>query len=195
MRADVLLLDNFDSFTFNLAHAFEILGASVVVARPDSPRIDALFAASPRALVISPGPSRPESAKVAVAAVRALHGRTPILGVCLGHQAIAVALGGRVVHAPRAVHGYAARVAHDGGAEFAGVPKRFRAGRYHSLVVDPEVLPAGFVVSAWSSDGLVMAMRHSEHPTFGVQFHPESILTKEGPAMLRNFLALVTVAK
>jgi anthranilate synthase/aminodeoxychorismate synthase-like glutamine amidotransferase len=190
MNADVLLLDNFDSFTFNLAHALAVLGASVTVARPDSPQIAALLAGPPRALVISPGPSRPETAKVAVAAVRALHGRAPILGVCLGHQAIAVALGGSVVRAPKAVHGCAARVAHDGGAEFAGVPRLFRAGRYHSLVVDPEALPAGFVVSARSSDGLVMAMRHREYPTFGVQFHPESILTKEGPAMLRNFLAL-----
>jgi para-aminobenzoate synthetase component 2 len=195
MTADVLLLDNFDSFTFNLAHALEVLGASVVVARPDSPNINALLAATPRSLVISPGPSRPESARVAVAAVRSLHGRTPILGVCLGHQAIAVALGGRVVRAPKAVHGYAERVAHDGGAEFLGVPRRFRAGRYHSLVVDPDALPVGFIVTARSSDGLVMAMRHREHPTFGVQFHPESILTKEGPAMLRNFLALVSAPK
>ncbi len=195
MNGDVLLVDNFDSFTFNLAHALSMLGAKVIVSRPGSVDMAELAVAPPSALVISPGPSRPESARTSIDAVRSLHGRVPIFGVCLGHQVIAVALGGRVIRAPKAVHGTAERVRHDGGAEFAGVPTRFRAGRYHSLVVDGDSLPAGFVVSASSQDGLVMAMRHRDHPTYGVQFHPESILTKEGPVMLRNFLDLAGVSR
>jgi anthranilate synthase component II len=190
---DVLIMDNYDSFTYNLAQAFGKLGAGVTVVRADAITIEALLAAPPAALVISPGPGTPERAGNSLAAVRALSGRTPILGVCLGHQAIGAAFGGRVVRAPEVVHGKTSNVSHDGSALFAGMPSPFAATRYHSLVVDEASLPSVLAITARSDDGLLMAFAHRSHPTYGVQFHPESVMTKHGPRLMANFLALASV--
>jgi para-aminobenzoate synthetase component II len=190
MNVCVLILDNYDSFVFNLAQGFGAHGATVRVVRSDAVTTDALACEPPDLLVISPGPGVPERAGIAVAAVRALSGRVPILGVCLGHQAIAAAFGGKVVRAQRVVHGKATAIAHDGEGLFAGIPSPLRAGRYHSLIVEEASLPDALAVTARSDDGLLMALRHRTHPTFGVQFHPESILTKQGPAMLENALRI-----
>ena len=191
MSARVLILDNYDSFTYNLAQAFGSLGADVRVVRADAIDVDALEAAPPDALVISPGPGTPERAGNSMAAIRALTGRVPILGVCLGHQAIGAVFGGRVVHAPAVVHGKTSSVTHDGSALFADIPSPFVATRYHSLIVDEGTLPASLRITARSDDGLLMAFRHEADPTFGVQFHPESVMTKHGPRLLTNFLAEV----
>jgi anthranilate synthase/aminodeoxychorismate synthase-like glutamine amidotransferase len=190
MKRDVLLLDNYDSFTYNLAQGFGALGFSPHVVRADEVDPDTLAADPPAALVISPGPGRPERAGFSVAAVRALSGRVPVLGICLGHQAIAVAFGARVTHAPAPVHGSACEIVHDGGPPFEGLPSHVRAGRYHSLIVDEWEFPDALAVCARTNDGLVMAVRHKTHSTFGLQFHPESVLTKSGPRLLKNFLRI-----
>lgn len=189
MGPRVLILDNYDSFTYNLAQAFGSLGADVVVTRSDMITAEELAEAPPDALVISPGPGTPERAGNSMSAVRALSGTVPILGVCLGHQAIGAVFGGRVVRAPAVVHGKTSNVAHDGSKLFAGIPSPFVATRYHSLIVDEPTLPASLIVTARSDDGLLMAFAHVSHPTFGVQFHPESVMTKQGPKLLANFLA------
>jgi anthranilate synthase/aminodeoxychorismate synthase-like glutamine amidotransferase len=195
MNCDVLLLDNYDSFTYNLAHGFGALGFMPRVVRADMVDPDALAADPPAALVISPGPGRPENAGHSVALVRRLSGRVPVLGVCLGHQAIAVAFGGRVIHAPKPAHGFASAIEHDGGCPFEGMPSNIRAGRYHSLVVDDADLPDALTVCARTPDGLVMALRHKSHPTIGLQFHPESVLTRSGPDMLSNFLRFAGIMR
>ena len=183
----VAVLDNYDSFTYNLVQYLAELGAEIATFRNDEVAPDDL--AGYGALVISPGPGVPARAGISEAAIRALTGRLPILGVCLGHQALAEVLGGRIVrHDP--VHGKAALVHHDGGPPFEGLPSPFEATRYHSLVVARDSVPAALEVSAWTDDGVVMGLRHHEHPAFGVQFHPESILTGEGRRLLGNFLAL-----
>jgi anthranilate synthase/aminodeoxychorismate synthase-like glutamine amidotransferase len=192
MRPRVLLVDNYDSFTYNLAQAIGTIGADVDVRRADVVFPADVAAAPPHALVISPGPGTPERAGNSMALVRALSGKVPILGVCLGHQAIGAAFGGRVVRAPAVVHGKTSRVSHDGGGLFAGIPSPFIATRYHSLVVDEATLPEVLRVTARSTDGLLMAFRHETHPTYGVQFHPESVLTRHGPKLIANFLAEVT---
>lgn len=180
----ILLLDNKDSFVWNLAQALGALGAAVEVVRSD--RIDVEGLAPARALVVSPGPGRPEDAGASVAAIRRWSGQRPILGVCLGHQAIGAAFGGAVVRGePR--HGRTSPIAHDGRGLFAGLPQPLEVCRYHSLyVADP--LPAALVATARTDDGAVMALRHREHPTYGVQFHPESFRTPHGAALLANFL-------
>jgi anthranilate synthase/aminodeoxychorismate synthase-like glutamine amidotransferase len=182
----VLLIDNYDSFTYNLAHLFGELGAEVVVRRNDEITVDEASALSPSHLVISPGPGRPEESGVSEDMVRAFAGRVPTLGVCLGHQAIVSVFGGEVGQARALVHGKATRVSHDGRGIFAGLPPEFAAGRYHSLAATavPDVLE----VSATAPDGEVMAVRHRELDVDGVQFHPESVLTPDGPALARNFL-------
>ena len=181
----VAVLDNYDSFTFNLVQLLAELGAPPAVYRNDAVTVEELAGHS--ALVISPGPGIPGDAGVSVQAVRELSGRLPILGVCLGHQAIAEAFGGQVVrHEP--VHGKTSFVRHDRAGVFAGLPDPLEATRYHSLVVDPATLPPELAVTASTHDGTVMGIRHRTHPTFGVQFHPESVLTKEGPRILVNFL-------
>jgi anthranilate synthase/aminodeoxychorismate synthase-like glutamine amidotransferase len=183
----IAVLDNYDSFTYNLVQYLAELGGEPVTFRNDMVTPDDLGAYE--ALVISPGPGVPARAGISESAIRALTGRLPILGVCLGHQALAEVLGGRVVrHEP--VHGKTALVHHDGGPPFEGLPSPFEATRYQSLVVARDSLPAALAVSAWTEDGVVMALRHLEHPTFGVQFHPESVLTGEGKRLLGNFLAL-----
>ncbi len=181
----VAVIDNYDSFTYNLVQLLAELGAPPAVYRNDAVGVDELAGHS--ALVISPGPGVPAEAGISVEAIRRLSGSMPILGVCLGHQAIGEAFGGRVVrHAP--VHGKTSWVHHDRTGVFAGLPEPFEATRYHSLVVEPGTLPEELAVSAWTHDGVVMGLRHRHHPTYGVQFHPESVLTREGPRVLVNFL-------
>jgi anthranilate synthase component II len=185
----LLLIDNYDSFTFNLAHRIGELGATVKVVRNDAMTLPELERMAPDRLVISPGPGRPESAGVTIEALRRFAGRIPVLGVCLGHQALAIAFGGRVERASRPMHGKTSRVVHDGTGIFRGIDQPFDAGRYHSLVIPKDAVPAGFVVTASvEGDGTIMAIRHEERPVFGVQFHPESVLTPAGQRLLGNFL-------
>lgn len=187
----VLIIDNYDSFTYNLAQYFGELGEEVEVRRNDQVTV-AEIESQPRYrhIVISPGPGTPREAGVCGEAIRRLAGRLPILGVCLGHQAIGEAFGGRVVRGPVPVHGKPAIIHHDGRTIFSGVPQEFRAGRYHSLIVERASVPGCLEVSATSPDGLIMALRHRQWPVEGVQFHPESVLTEHGKVMLQNFLRL-----
>lgn len=185
----VLVIDNYDSFTFNLVQYLGELDSAVKVVRNDAMSADAMLALGPDSIVISPGPGRPEQAGETITVVRKA-GSIPILGVCLGHQAIGVAFGG-VVARWRPIHGKASRVEHDGRGVFAGVGQSFAAGRYHSLVVLEDHLPADLTVTARSQDdGVMMGLRHRERPVFGVQFHPESVLTSYGRQILQNFVAM-----
>ncbi|MGH2456551.1 MAG: anthranilate synthase component II [Candidatus Limnocylindria bacterium] len=184
----VFLLDNYDSFTYNLVHLLSGLGTDVTVARNDQVTVDEVAAAAPDAVVISPGPSRPERAGISVELVRRLGTTTPTLGVCLGHQAIGVAYGARVVRV-EPVHGKRSPICHDGAGPFAGLRNPLPAARYHSLAVDRASLPLDLRVTAWAPDGTVMAMAHRSHPVVGLQFHPESILTDDGAALVGAFLA------
>jgi anthranilate synthase/aminodeoxychorismate synthase-like glutamine amidotransferase len=185
----ILVLDNYDSFTYNLVQYLGELGAEVSVVRNDMATIDEIAGTRPERIVISPGPGRPEDAGVTMDVVRRLGVQTPIFGVCLGHQAIGYAFGGEVARAPVVMHGKVSSVQHDGRGVFAGVSQPFVAGRYHSLVVN-EPAPATLEISARTDDGVVMGLRHREWPVHGVQFHPESVLTGEGKKILRNFLEL-----
>ena len=185
----IFVVDNYDSFTWNLVQALGAIDADVVVARNDEFDPEEAIARGPRAVVVSPGPGRPERAGASVATVAAAAGaRVPLLGVCLGHQAIAFAFGGSVVRAPEPRHGKSSAVVHDGSGIFRGVPSPFEAGRYHSLVVQEADLPDALAVTARTEDGVVMALAHRELPIYGVQFHPESVLTPEGQILLVNFL-------
>lgn len=186
----ILLLDNYDSFVFNLARYLEELGEEVEVVRNDALDVEGIRARAPEALVISPGPCTPREAGVSVAAVRELGGRLPILGVCLGHQCIGEAYGARVVRARRPMHGKLSRVEHEERGLFAGLPRPLGATRYHSLVLEPDSVAPPLRVTAWTDEGEVMAVEHGEAPVWGVQFHPEAILTEGGHALLANFLAL-----
>jgi anthranilate synthase/aminodeoxychorismate synthase-like glutamine amidotransferase len=181
----VAVVDNYDSFTYNLVQYIAELGARPVVRRNDAVTVAEL--ADHDLVVFSPGPGGPAQAGVSTAAIRALSGRVPLLGVCLGHQCIAAAFGGDVVK-QTPVHGKTSQVRHDGTGILAGMPRPFTATRYHSLAVDPATLPRALTATAWSEDGTIMALRHREHPTFGVQFHPESILTEQGRRIVANFL-------
>ncbi|MGI8998402.1 MAG: anthranilate synthase component II [Candidatus Limnocylindria bacterium] len=183
----VFLLDNYDSFTYNLVQLLARIGADVTVARNDQVTVAEVEATAPEAIVISPGPSRPEKAGISVELVREMAPSVPILGVCLGHQAIGVAYGADVVRVPP-VHGKAWPVFHAGVGSFGDLPSPFDAARYHSLAVARESLPAELEVTAWSEDGLIMGMRHRSHPVEGFQFHPESILTDDGEALVAGFL-------
>jgi anthranilate synthase component 2 len=190
----LLVLDNYDSFTYNLVQYAGELGAEPVVHRNDTITPEEALALAPEAIIISPGPCTPAEAGISVPLIRAAAGRVPVLGVCLGHQAIGEAFGGRVVRADRLMHGKTTDVSHDGRELFEGVPTPVRVMRYHSLVVSPVGLPASLQVTAWSSDRAageeIMALRHRALPIWGVQFHPESIGTEHGKTMLRNFLRL-----
>lgn len=186
----LLLLDNYDSFTWNLYHYLGEQGARIEVVRNDVLTVQEALARAPEAIVISPGPCDPERAGISLPLIRAAAGRCPILGVCLGHQAIAQAFGGRVIRAPVPMHGKISRIEHNGSGILAGLPSPFEATRYHSLCADPSAIPAELVVNARSEDGVVMGLRHRTLPVFGVQFHPESIASEHGHRLLGNFLAI-----
>jgi anthranilate synthase/aminodeoxychorismate synthase-like glutamine amidotransferase len=183
----VAVIDNYDSFTYNLVQYLAELGTRPRTYRNDAVSLDEL--ADHDALVISPGPGTPDDAGISLEAIQELSGRLPILGVCLGHQAIAQVFGGRVIRG-EPVHGKTALVSHDGNSPFEGMPDPFEATRYHSLIVERATVPSELQVSAWTEDGVVMGLRHTDHPTLGVQFHPESILTLGGRHLLDNFLRL-----
>ncbi len=185
----LLLIDNYDSFTWNLAQYLGELGAVLCVRRNDEISLDEIEAMQPAQIVISPGPGRPEDAGITVDVIRRFGTRTPVLGVCLGHQGIGIAFGGSVVRAPQLMHGKVSSVSHDGRGVFRGVSQPFTAGRYHSLVVaDP--LPDTLEAAARTDDGTIMGVRHRQYPIHGVQFHPESVLTESGRQVLKNFLEL-----
>ncbi len=185
----LLMIDNYDSFTYNLVQYLRILGADVAVYRNDALTVEEALALDPSHVVISPGPGEPRDAGISIAAIRAFAGRVPVLGVCLGHQAMVEAWGGHVRPAMSLMHGKTSRVFHDGRGVFAGLPDPFEAGRYHSLAVRRDELPEAFEVSAYTEDGEVMAVRHRHVPMEGVQFHPESVLTPHGLTLLGTFLA------
>ena len=188
MSPRVLLVDNYDSFTFNLVQYLGELGADVEVHRNDAIDVEGIRARRPRGVVFSPGPCTPREAGVTVPAIRALAGELPLLGVCLGHQAIGEAFGGRVVRNRRIVHGKASPVRHRGAGLYAGLPSPFAAGRYHSLVVERRTLPRELGITAWTDEGEIMGLRHRRLEVEGVQFHPESILTDGGKRLLANWL-------
>ena len=193
LDGQVLVVDNYDSFTFNLVQRLGELGARCRVVRNDTASVEEIAERSPAALVVSPGPRSPADAGISVELIRHLGARIPILGVCLGHQAIGAAYGGRVVRAPAPMHGKVSPIHHDGSALFGGVPDPFPATRYHSLVVERATLPEELEVTAWTADGVLMGLRHRLHPVVGVQFHPESIGTRAGHRLLGNFLELAAV--
>ena len=189
----LLMIDNYDSFTFNLVQYLQALGAEVAVVRNDALSVDDIERMAPERIVISPGPCTPDQAGVSLDVVRRLGARIPILGVCLGHQAIGQAYGGEVVRAKSIMHGKTSRIRHRGAGVFSGLPDRYEATRYHSLVVSRDSVPDCLEVTAWTEDAdggfdEVMGLRHREHPVEGVQFHPESILSEHGHALLQNFL-------
>jgi anthranilate synthase/aminodeoxychorismate synthase-like glutamine amidotransferase len=186
----ILLIDNYDSFTFNLVHFLGDLGARCAVHRNDRISVADALAMAPEAIVLSPGPCTPNEAGICLELISAAAGRVPVLGVCLGHQAIGQAFGGEVIRAPLPMHGKISRVHHDSTDVFAGLPNGFSATRYHSLVVRRETLPEVLQETARTEDGLVMGLRHRLLPVFGVQFHPESIASEHGHDLLRNFLAI-----
>ena len=189
----LLMIDNYDSFTFNLVQYLQTLGAEVKVVRNDALSVDEIAALQPSHIVVSPGPCTPNEAGVSLEVIRRLGANTPILGVCLGHQSIGQVYGGNVIRAGNIMHGKSSPIRHEGKGVFAGLPDAYEATRYHSLVVDKNSLPAELEITAWTenADGSmeeIMGLRHREHPVEGVQFHPESILTQHGHALLKNFL-------
>jgi anthranilate synthase/aminodeoxychorismate synthase-like glutamine amidotransferase len=186
----LLILDNYDSFTYNLVQYFGELGCEPIVRRNDALSVDEIAQLKPSHICISPGPGRPAEAGISKEVVRRFAPSVPLLGVCLGHQCIAEVFGGQVVRAERLMHGKTSEIHHDGSGVFAGLPNPFSATRYHSLIVAPETLPNKLAVSAKTTEGEIMGLRHREYPLHGVQFHPESILTAEGKKLLANFLAL-----
>jgi para-aminobenzoate synthetase component 2 len=189
MTPRLLLIDNYDSFTYNLVQAFLVLGADVHVYRNDAMTVDEALAFAPSHLCISPGPGTPYDAGVSMDMIRAFAGRLPVLGVCLGHQSIVEVFGGKVVRAGRLMHGKTSIIQHDGRTLFDGLPQSCEVGRYHSLIAAPESLPPELEVSARTAEGEIMGVRHRMLMVEGVQFHPESILTPDGPALMKNFLA------
>lgn len=186
----IALIDNYDSFTWNLVHALGALGAEVEVHRNDKISVDEIARKKPDAIVISPGPCTPKEAGISLDVIRKLGGETPILGVCLGHQSIGAAYGGEVIRAPVPVHGKLSEVKHKGEGLMRGINGPFEATRYHSLVVKRDTMPSDLKVTAETDDGLVMSLSHQKHPVHGVQFHPESILSEQGQTILKNFLDL-----
>jgi anthranilate synthase/aminodeoxychorismate synthase-like glutamine amidotransferase len=190
VKPKLLLIDNYDSFTYNLVQAFMVLGADVHVVRNDQITIDEALRLAPSHLCISPGPGTPQDAGVSMAMIETFAGKIPVLGVCLGHQSLVEVFGGKVVRAGRLMHGKTSFVHHDGRGIFAGLPQPFEAGRYHSLIAEPASIPNVLEISARTAEGEIMGVRHREWVVEGVQFHPESILTPDGPKLMRNFLEL-----
>jgi para-aminobenzoate synthetase component 2 len=188
VSARLLLIDNYDSFTYNLVQAFLVLGADVRVYRNDAITIDQGQELEPTHLCISPGPGTPAQAGVSMPMIRAFAGHIPVFGVCLGHQSIVEVFGGQVVRASRLMHGKTSPIEHDGLGLFDEVPERCEVGRYHSLIAEPDSIPAQLLVSARTAEGEIMGVRHRQYMVEGVQFHPESVLTPDGPLMMRNFL-------
>jgi anthranilate synthase component II len=186
----ILLIDNYDSFTYNLFHYLGELGAQVKVVRNDEITADQALALNPQGIVLSPGPCTPNEAGICLDVIKQADGRMPILGVCLGHQAIGQVYGGRVVRAPEPMHGKLSRVHHTGKSVFRGLNNDFLATRYHSLTIDPPSMPASLEVTATSEDGVIQGVMHKTHPIHGVQFHPESIASENGHALLNNFLTI-----
>ncbi|TMQ68406.1 MAG: aminodeoxychorismate/anthranilate synthase component II [Candidatus Eisenbacteria bacterium] len=186
----IAVLDNYDSFTYNLVQCLGSLGAEIEVFRNDAITADALAAKPLEGLVISPGPGEPRDAGISEAAIRKLGGRVPVLGVCLGHQALGEVYGARVVRAGRLMHGKTSPILHKGRGLFAGLDNPFEATRYHSLIVERESLPETLQLTAWTPEGEIMGLKHRDHETWGVQFHPESVLTRVGPKLMENFLVL-----
>jgi anthranilate synthase/aminodeoxychorismate synthase-like glutamine amidotransferase len=186
----ILLIDNYDSFTFNLVHFLGDVGGRCEVVRNDKLTVEEALARRPEAIVLSPGPCTPNEAGICLDLIQAAAGKVPILGVCLGHQAIGQAFGGQVIRAPAPMHGKLSAITHDGTGILEVVPNPFSATRYHSLIVARETLPATLIPTAWTEDGLIMAMHHRDLPVHGVQFHPESIASEHGHRILRNFLAI-----
>lgn len=186
----ILMIDNYDSFTYNLVQAFRGLGADMQVVRNDKIGVDGIRALAPAAIVLSPGPGNPDSAGITLEAVKAFAGAVPMLGICLGHQSIAQAFGGKIVHARRLMHGKTSPISHDGRGIFAGLPQGFAAMRYHSLAVDRGTLPECLEISAESDDGEIMGLRHRTMPIESVQYHPESIGTPEGERQIMNFIEM-----
>jgi anthranilate synthase/aminodeoxychorismate synthase-like glutamine amidotransferase len=193
MALRVLVVDNYDSFVYNLVQAIGTLGAEPVVFRNDQIDIAGVKAVAADAIVISPGPGRPEDGGISLEIVAKMAGHVPILGVCLGHQCIGQAFGGSIVRLPTVMHGKTSAVSHDSAGVFSGLPDPLVATRYHSLVIDRETLPGELVVTAWCDDGTIMGVRHRALPVEGVQFHPESILTPDGPRLLANFLEMAAL--
>ena len=186
----LLMIDNYDSFTYNVVQYLGELGAEVRVVRNDAIRVEEIAALRPRQIVLSPGPRTPREAGISIDVIRNFAGRIPILGICLGHQCIASAFGGSIGSAKRLMHGKTSPILHDQGTVFRGLSSPFEAMRYHSLAIERSTLPACLEISAWTSDGEIMGVRHRKHVIEGVQFHPESVLTVEGKGLLRNFLEL-----
>ena len=189
-RRKLLLIDNYDSFTYNLVQAFLVLGAEVHVHRNDVIGIEEAMALGPSHLVISPGPGTPRDAGISMRMIEAFAGRVPIFGVCLGHQSLVEVFGGKVVRAARLMHDKVSPVIHDAKGLYAGMPQDFQAGRYHSLIAEPQSMPAVLEVTARTAQGEIMGVRHRSMPIEGVQFHPESVLTPDGPTLMSNFLKL-----
>ena len=192
MTTRLLLIDNYDSFTYNLVQAFMVLGAEVLVRRNDEITVEQACGLEPTHLCISPGPGTPQGAGVSMRMIEAFAGRVPVFGVCLGHQSLVEVFGGKVVRAGRLMHGKTSLVHHDGRGVFAGLPNPFQAGRYHSLIARRDTIPPSLEITAWTPEGEVMGVRHRELLVEGVQFHPESILTPDGPALMGNFLRMST---
>jgi anthranilate synthase/aminodeoxychorismate synthase-like glutamine amidotransferase len=190
----ILMIDNYDSFTYNLVQLLQMLGEEVHIFRNDRIDVARITALAPEAVVLSPGPGTPREAGVCVEAIQKLSGRIPLLGVCLGHQSMGAAFGGRIVRAGRIMHGKTSEIFHDGKGLFGSVPNPFIATRYHSLIIEAESLPSGLEVSAWTTEGEIMGVRRRDYLTEGVQFHPESILTDAGRQIMGNFLEMVKTA-
>lgn len=191
----ILMIDNYDSFTYNLVHYIAELGEEVVVNRNDKITLEEIGELNPEMIVVSPGPCTPKEAGISVDVIKEFAGRTPILGVCLGHQSVGYAYGAEIVRADRLLHGKTSMIHHDGKTIFEGIPDPFEATRYHSLLISRDTLPDTFEISAWTDEGEIMGIRHKEYLIEGVQFHPESILTVHGKDILRNFIAMARKSK
>lgn len=186
----ILVIDNYDSFTFNLVQLIGKLAGNVIVKRNDRISIDEINSINPDKIVISPGPGRPEDSKISIGAIKECGKNIPVLGVCLGHQGIGFAFGAKIIKAPMLMHGKTSNILHDGKMIYKNLPQKFQAGRYHSLIIERESLPDDLLISSQTEDGIIMGVRHKKYPVEGIQFHPESVLTPDGESLIKNWLAL-----